>query len=61
MRFVSSRLKAGNWEIPMYVEMRPPTTDYAINWRGIAGLAAMALGSMLGWIAIVSGFRAVLR
>ena len=45
----------------MHFHMKPETAGYEINWRGIAGLAAMALGSMLGWIAIISGFRSILR
>lgn len=61
MRFVSSRLKAGNWEIQMHFHMKPDTAGYEINWRGVAGLAAMALGSMLGWFVIITGFRSILR
>ena len=61
MRFVSSQLRAGNWEIHMQFHMKPDTAGYEINWRGIAGLAAMALGSTLGWVAIVAGFRTALR
>jgi hypothetical protein len=45
----------------MHIQMRPQTPYYEINWRGVLGLAAMVAGSVLGWIAIVSGFRAVLR
>ncbi len=49
------------WESGMHVHTRTNTVNYGINWRGVAGLAAMALGSALGWIAIVTGFRSVLR
>lgn len=48
-------------EIRMYVRMRPQSSYCEINWRGVLGLAALAMGSLLGWIAIVEGFRAVLR
>lgn len=45
----------------MHVNLKPQTSYYEINWRGVLGLAAMALGSLLGWIAIVEGFRVVVR
>jgi len=32
-----------------------------MNWKGILGLAAMAVGGVLGWIAILVGFHAALR
>lgn len=32
-----------------------------INWSGVVGLAAMAVGSALGWAAIIAGFRAIVH
>lgn len=48
-------------EITMYSQMKSQPICYQVNWRGVMGLAAMALGSVLGWIMIVTAFRAVLR
>ena len=42
-------------------ELRISSAPCQINWRGVVGLVAMSAGSVLGWIAIVSGLRAVLR
>ena len=42
-------------------ELRISSARCQLNWRGVIGLVAMSAGSMLGWIAIVSGLRAILR
>jgi hypothetical protein len=46
----------------MYIEMKPATSShYQINWSGVLGLAVMVAGSTLGWIVIITGFRAIVR
>jgi hypothetical protein len=45
----------------MQFQMRPQTDYYQINWRGVLGLVAMAIGGVLGWVAIFTGFLALVR
>ncbi len=45
----------------MHDHLKMQTSYYHINWKGVLGLAAMAVAGALGWFAIISGFRAALR
>lgn len=46
----------------MYSENKSTSTWYEqINWSGVAGLVVMAIGSALGWVAIIGAFRAIVR
>lgn len=48
-------------ELKMYLESRTAPWHEQINWNGVLGLAVMAIGSALGWAAIITCVRALAR